>query len=209
VVWKDVFTARPNTFVRLLEEQAAITAEVTRALNDFVRTEDPERRQALAREASNLEHEGDAVRASILAQLQQSFVTPFDREDINSLSRAVDDIADYAENTIKEIDLYQVTVDDAIGEMVSNLRDAAVILHQAIQSLSGGRSEAQTLAQEAKRLENRMEALYRQAIAALMEYDDILYVIKLREVYRHLSNCADRVDNAGNIIVDIVVKEGA
>jgi predicted phosphate transport protein (TIGR00153 family) len=209
VIWRDVFTTRPNTFVRLLEEQARITADVTRALDAFVHTEEVSRRNALALEASNLEHEGDRVRADILSQLQQSFVTPFDREDINTLSRAVDDIADYAENTIKEIELYRVTVDRPIREMVINLRRAAEILHSAIELLGTGRAEAQALAQEAKRLENHMEALYRQAIADLARYDDILYVIKLREIYRHLSNSADRVDNAGNIIVDIVVKEGA
>ncbi|MGC8489932.1 MAG: DUF47 domain-containing protein [Clostridia bacterium] len=209
MIWRDVFTTRPNTFVRLLEEQARITADVTRALDAFVHTEEASRRDALALEASNLEHEGDRVRADILSQLQQSFVTPFDREDINSLSRAVDDIADYAENTIKEIELYRVTVDRPIREMVINLRRAAEILHGAIELLGTGRAEAQALAQQAKRLENRMEALYRQAIADLSRYDDILYVIKLREIYRHLSNSADRVDNAGNIIVDIVVKEGA
>jgi len=209
VIWRDVFAARPNTFVRALERQAEITAEVTRALDAFVHTTDPEERQDLAREASSLEHEGDRVRAGILVQLHQSFVTPFDREDINSLSRAVDDIADYAENTIKEIDLYRIQVDRSIQEMVSNLRRAAETLHRAICLLGTGRAEAQTLAQDAKRLENRMEALYRQAIADLAQHEDMLYVIKLREIYRHLSNSADRVDNAGNIIIDIVVKEGA
>ena len=209
MIWKDVFSAGPNPFIVTLERQAAVTTQVVEALYEFVQTTDPDRRTQLAVQASRLEHEGDRVRESVLTQLHQSFVTPFDREDINSLSRAVDDIADYAENTIKEIQLYDVEVDAFILDMVTNLRDAADTLHEAIQSLGSGWTKSQELAQRAKKLENRMEALYRQAIAHLAEHRDVLYVIKLREIYRHLSNSADRVDNAGNIIIDIVVKEGA
>lgn len=183
-------------------------AEVVQVLKQFVAAEDSRIQDELARQASELEHDGDQLRETLVGHLLQSLVTPFDREDINSLSRAVDDIADYAENTIKEIRLYGITPDSSIREMVATLADAGTAIRDAIQALSTDRLLAKQRAQDAKRLENRMEALYRQAIADLSQVDDLQYVIRLREVYRHLSNSADRVDNAANIVVDIVIKEG-
>ena len=206
--WREVFSSRPNPFIVGLAEQAAVMAEIVQVLKQFVAAEDSRVQDELARQASELEHDGDQLRETLVGHLLQSLVTPFDREDINSLSRAVDDIADYAENTIKEIRLYGITPDSSIREMVATLADAGTAIRDAIQALSTDRLLAKQRAQDAKRLENRMEALYRQAIADLSQVDDLQYVIRLREVYRHLSNSADRVDNAANIVVDIVIKEG-
>lgn len=206
--WREVFSARPSPFVVGLAEQAAVMAQVVQFLHQFVTSRDSRVKEKLARQASEWEHEGDRLRARLVGDLLQSLVTPFDREDINHLSRAVDDIADYAENTIKEIHLYGINPDSAIREMVATLAEAGKAIHEAIQALPSNRLLGQKRAQDAKRLENRMEALYRQAIADLSHVDDLSYAIRLREVYRHLSNSADRVDNAANVIVDIIIKEG-
>ena len=206
--WREVFSSRPNPLIVGLADQAAVMAQVVKVLHQFVTADDPRVREKLARQASEQEHEGDRLRARLVSHLLQSLVTPFDREDINRLSRAVDDIVDYSENTIKEIYLYGIIPDSAIQEMVATLGEAGTAIHEAIQALPANRLLSQQRAQDAKRLENRMEALYRQAIADLSQVDDLQYVIRLREVYRHLSNSADRVDSAANIIVDIVIKEG-
>lgn len=206
--WKDVFTAKASPLQRDLEESMAITRQLTEVLEKFVQEEDAGRQTVLAADADDLEHRGDQVRQRILDRLQRTFVTPFDREDVNDLSRAVDDIADYAENTIKELQLYQVQPDGFVRSMVETLRMATAHLEQAVRELAANRIHSAELARQAKAMENRMEGLYRQAIAHLATESDIHYLIKLREIYRHLSNAADRVDMAANVITSIVIKEG-
>jgi hypothetical protein len=94
--------------------------------------------------------------------------------------------------------------------MVSLLTDAAHEIHLAVQRLDEHPSVANDHAVRAKALENRVETVYREAIADLFrmprDVDHIVEMLKLREVYRHLSNAADRGDAAANVIGDIVVK---
>jgi len=91
------------------------------------------------------------------------------------------------------------------------LKDAAYEIFQAVQRLQKNPDVATEHAQRAKTLENRVESVYREAIADLFKGpEDVHHVVemlKLREVYRHLSNAADRGDEAADIIADIVVKK--
>ena len=95
--------------------------------------------------------------------------------------------------------------------IASLLKDAAYEIFQAVQRLEKNPAVATEHAQRAKTLENRVEGVYREAIADLFtgpeDVHHIVEILKLREVYRHLSNAADRGDEAGNIIADIVVKK--
>jgi uncharacterized protein Yka (UPF0111/DUF47 family) len=95
--------------------------------------------------------------------------------------------------------------------MVSLLRDATEEINRSVQHLKERPSVANDHAVRAKALENRVEAVYREAIAALFsgprDVEHVVEMLKLREIYRHLSNAADRGDEAANIIGDIVVKQ--
>jgi uncharacterized protein Yka (UPF0111/DUF47 family) len=157
-----------------------------------------------------LEKEADEVRRILIDELNRTFVTPMDREDIFALSRAIDDIIDYAYSTVDEMTLLHVTPTIHLQQMVTLLRDAAVEVHMAMVQLKEHPRVATEHAQRAKALENRVESLYREAIAALFdgpaEPERIVEMLKMREVYRHLSNAADRGDEAANIIGDVVVK---
>jgi len=95
--------------------------------------------------------------------------------------------------------------------MASLLKDAAYELYQAVLRLQKHPNVAIDHAQRAKALENRVEDVYREALADLFSGPEDLHhvveMLKLREVYRHLSNAADRGDEAANIIADVVVKK--
>ncbi len=94
--------------------------------------------------------------------------------------------------------------------IASLLRDAGFELLQAVDRLAEYPGVANEHAQRAKALENRVEDVYREALADLFHgAEDIKHVVRMlksREVYRHLSNAADRGDEAANIIADIIVK---
>ena len=203
---KDFFKPRQDNFVRLLIEQAEWTVKGLDALVAYM----GDGNLASANEVRRCEKEADEVRRILINELNRTFVTPMDREDIFALSRAIDDILDYAYSTVDEMAVLHVTPNSYLQRMVSLLRDAAEEVHLAMLRLKDHPGVATDHAQRAKALENRVESVYREAIGALFggpaDPEHIVEMLKLREIYRHLSNAADRGDEAANIINDIVVK---
>ncbi len=203
---KDFFKPRQDKFLRLLTEHAAKTLEGLQSLEEFVK--EPSEEQA--REIRQLEKEADELRRILIDELNRTFVTPMDREDIFALSRAIDDVMDYANSTVEEMVILAVESNAHLQRMVSLLQEATYEIHQAMLRLAEHPNVANDHAIRAKALENRVEHVYREAIADLFNGpDDIHHVmdmLKLREIYRHLSNCADRGDEAANVITDIVIK---
>jgi predicted phosphate transport protein (TIGR00153 family) len=202
----NFFKPRQDNFVRLLIEQSEWTVQGLEALLTYMRDAD----ETSANTVRKCEKEADEVRRILVDELNRTFVTPMDREDIFALSRAIDDILDYAYSTLDEMTVLHVTPNIYLQRMVSLLRDAANEVHLAMLRLKDHPGVAADHAQRAKALENRVESIYREAIAALFEGpadpEHIVEMLKLREIYRHLSNAADRGDEAANIISNVVVK---
>lgn len=202
-----LFKKKEEVFQNLIEQQAEITYNGLQLLEKYVTNPNPD----LAEQVSLKEGEADEVRRILIDELNRTFVTPFDREDIFALSRSIDDVLDYAYTTVNEMAVLNVTPTPYMQRIASLLRDAAYEIYLAVQRLPKHPSVAIDHAQRAKALENRVEAVYRDALADLFTgAEDIKHVVamlKKREVYRHLSNAADRGDEAANVISDIVVKK--
>ena len=205
--WRDILTGTDEVFGRLLVRQLEETAAMIGLVQLFIAEEDEAAGRDIAEDASRVEHRADAERRELMERLKQTFVTRFDREDINELSRAIDDIADYGENTIKEMRSYHVRSDAFIDAMVRTLAEAVSALSEAVTALTSDGGVSTNAALRAKSLENKMEAIYRSAISNLSDEPDVRELIKRREVYRHLSNAADRIDLAANVINSILVKQ--
>ena len=158
------------------------------------------------KKVKDIEREADELRRILIEELNQTFVTPFDREDIFGLSRAIDDIMDYADRTVDEMEIYELKPNRFIIDMIDILRKAARELSDAIRLIQKYPSIALEHATKAKALENEMEHAYLRSLSNLFKGSDTVYMLKMREIYRHLSNAADRGDEAANLIGDIVVK---
>jgi predicted phosphate transport protein (TIGR00153 family) len=198
---REFLRPRQDNFVRLISEQAAKTLEGMEALEEYMRNNSKE----AARRVMQTEKEADELRRILVDELNRTFVTPMDREDIFALSRAIDDILDYGDSTVEEMDILDVSPNNHLHRM-----DAANEIHMATLRLKDHPGVAYEHAMRAKALENRVETVYREALADLFSgpttCEHIVEMLKLRELYRHLSNSADRGDEAANVITDIVVK---
>ena len=204
--FKRLFKKQPNRFVLLLLQQTEYTVKGLEALQEYMDDPCKERAQII----TQMEKEADEVRRILIDELNRTFVTPMDREDIHALSRAIDDIIDYGYTTVGEMDILDVEPNNYLRRMVSLLRDAAREIHLSVQRLSDHPAVAEDHAVRAKALENRVETVYREALADLFhlprDLEHVVEMLKLREIYRHLSNAADRGDEAANVLTDIVVK---
>jgi len=203
---RGFFKPRQSNFVRLLMEQAEWTVEGIEALEAYMK----KRGEKHAERVKVAEKEADEVRRILIDELNRTFVTPIDREDIHALSRSIDDVLDYAYTTVGEMEILEVEPNDYLRRITSLLGDAAREILLAVQRLDDHPSVANDHAVRAKALENRVEQVYREAVADLFhqpqDVEHIVEMLKLREIYRHLSNAADRGDEAANTISDIVVK---
>jgi predicted phosphate transport protein (TIGR00153 family) len=200
------FKPQPNNFLKLLHDQASLTLKGLDLLKDYLNDQDP----AVARQLTVTEKEADEVRRILIDELLRTFITPIDREDIFTLSRAIDDVLDYAYSTVDEMEILKVYPTSHMRRIASLLRDAAYEIKLGVQRLEDHPRVASEHAQRAKALENRVEQVYREAVADLFSgpqnAEHVVQMLKMREVYRHLSNAADRGDEAANAIADIVVK---
>jgi predicted phosphate transport protein (TIGR00153 family) len=203
---REFFKPRQDKFLQLLIEQAEITLQGMDALESYMKKR-ADKHAVAVRQA---EKDADEVRRILIDDLNRTFVTPMDREDIFALSRAIDDVMDYAYSTIEEMQVLDVEPNDFLRRMVSLLQDAATEIHLAMLRLKANPGVASEHASRAKAMENRVERVYREAVADLFsgpeDIHHVMEMLKLREIYRHLSNCADRGDEAANVIHDIVVK---
>lgn len=190
-------------FYLLLEEQSRFLIDSVDALAAYAETMDPER----AEQVKTLEKEADKKRWELVQDLNKTFITPFDREDIYNLSKALDDILDYYKTTVNEMEIYRIDPSAELTSFVGLLQEGSGSIHEAVRCLKTDPASSMQNAMKAKKSENQVEALYRESVANLLNEDDIKHIIKMRELYRHLSNCADRIDQAADYICHILMKE--
>ncbi len=199
---KKPFSGSESPFFEFLARQSEKTLAGLEALWNYVEHGTKEN----ANLVRNIEREADELRRILVQELDQTFITPLDREDIYALSRAIDDVVDYANTTVDEMEIYEVKGNEHIKEMVNILRKSARELNDAVKILKDYPKIASEHAVKAKSYENQMEKAYHLALAELFRGTDTVYMLKMREIYRHLSNAADRGDEAANIISSIVMK---
>ncbi len=193
---------KKTDFYKLLLDQAEKTQDGLAALLEFINNPT----QEVGNDVSRLEGEADEIRRILIDDLNRTFVTPIDREDIFSLSRAIDDVLDYAETTVEEMLVLDIKPDAHIKQIVEILLEASNSVTLAVKNIKEHPGVCIEHVIKARKSEHKIERLYRLALADLFKTNDVIKILKTREVYRHLSNSADRVVAAANVISDILVK---
>ena len=217
-------------FYAMLIEQCGVTSQGTHALARFLSDGDA----ANGIEVRRLEHEGDRTKASNLETLHRSFATPMDREDFYDAIIAIDEILNYAKTSVREIEILEIEPDPQMAEMADLIDKGAQALLAGFRCLESDPATAGDFAEIARKTERATEKAYRRALAMLFDPEqqfeqlvrldaagasrevfdqrsvDTLIVVtqmlKRREIYRHLSNSADHVAHAAQVLEDIVNK---
>jgi uncharacterized protein len=203
--FKALTRSNDRRFVELLSKQADLTVRALQVLEKFGRAADGN--TELVEQLKDLEREGDAARRVLIDELLHTYATPFDREDLFALSRAIDDILDAANETAVELAMYRIGPPEGLNEIVKVLIEGSRHISAAVGELLDHPGVAAEHAVRAKRSENRIDSLYHQAVGRLFDSDaEMSQILKSREIYRHLKNSADRIDRAADEISVIVIK---
>ena len=215
-----VFPRMPN-FYRLIDEQCDQCVAGMEVFVAYMESGDAD----LADRVRAMEKEGDEIKARNIGILDNAFATPMDREDIYHAIISIDHILNYAKTTVREIEVLQCKPDAYMAEIAVLLLAGTVALQQGYAKLSTVPLEGEPGATHARKAERQIEKVYRRALAQLFDVDDVsgalndnepganarammrvIAIFKCRELYRHLSNGADRLAHAGDILHNIIVK---
>jgi predicted phosphate transport protein (TIGR00153 family) len=166
-------------------------------------------REKLAEEMHEVEHLADDATHSIMRRLNQTFVTPFDREDISGLASALDDCMDEMDEAAELIVLYKVEgLPDRVSEQVQVLQRCAELTAEAMPRLRSMDKLADYWV-EVNRLENQADKLHRKLLAQLFDdfAGDPVLLMKLKEIVEVLENAADSFEKVANMVETIALKE--
>jgi uncharacterized protein len=201
----QVFAPRDRVYFELFEEAGRNILEAAdlldRLLSGYPDSKD------LAREILECEHEGDRITHDIIQRLNQTFVTPIDREDILALASALDDIVDFTEEVADYLGLYRIEapMDQAI-KLAQVLKAAARQIAEAIPRLRGFH-DISGYTVEINRLENEGDRITREAVASLFDGGiDPMVVIRWKDLFERLEEAIDAAERVANILEGIVIK---
>jgi uncharacterized protein len=196
---------RVQRFYDLFEQQATILVSASVLLKEAL--DDMGNLPARQREIKDLERLGDKYTYETMRTLNETFVTPFDHEDISALAAGLDDILDYIEEIADTVNLYKIMViSRPASELADLLAQAVAQLEQAVGNLRSGKKDGEYII-EVHRLEDIGDSASRRAIAELFEGQrDPLEVIKLKDLYSLLEDALDRCEDVANVIENIAIK---
>jgi uncharacterized protein len=154
-----------------------------------------------------IEHNGDEITHQIFRKLNQTFITPFDREDIHQLCSTMDDVIDLIDAAASRFVLYRVTqVRHGTLELSRVLAAAAAELKEAIHAMESP-DKALHRVIEINRLENESDRICRTLIAQLFEEEkNPVEIIKWKEIFEVIETAVDKCEDVSNVIESVILK---
>jgi len=197
---------RDTKFFDLFADMASNLGEGARLLQktlvEFKEVEDR------VRQLKVIEHRGDEMTHEILTKLNQTFITPFDREDIYRLASSLDDVLDFIFAAGVRLVMYKITAaPPAASQLAGILVTQADQLAEAVTRLEKKHDHVLQNCVEINRLENEADQVARTAIGVLFDQEkDPISLIKLKELYEVLETATDKAEDAANVLEGVVLK---
>jgi len=207
-VFKFPFIPREEKFFGLFEQSAQNMVRTAQELKELVDTwEDTEEKVG---EIVELEHRGDTITHETMAQLNRTFVTPFDREDIALLIHRLDDVTDFIHAAADAMLVYKVgRPGPRVRELADIIVQATAEVERAVAQLRCRAELKQMLSRcvEINRLENMADRVFRSALAELFDdSSDVTHIIKWREIYEHMESATDRCEDVADVLEGVALK---
>jgi hypothetical protein len=196
---------RETKFFELFAELSIAMNEGARLLRSIL--EDPHDLEIRVEEMQDIEHRGDRAIHAIMTKLNQSFITPFDREDIHHLASSLDDVLDFMNTAATRLVMYKISQPTAAAaELAGILVLQSEELARGV-SLLEKNGKVMQHCDEINRLEDEADRVSREAIGALFENEkDPIQLIKMKELYEVLETATDKAEDAANVLEAIVLK---
>jgi len=196
---------RDPTFFEMFLRQSENVQEAAQAMVDLL--EHYDNPAAGADRVERFEHAGDTIAHDIITRLNQTFITPFDREDIHELSTRIDDVVDLLDAAATRLVTYHVTtIRPGVADLARVVMKASKEIVEAIRVLEH-QDHILVHCIEINRLENEADRVSRKLIADLFDQEtDPLQIIKWKEIIELLEFAADKSEDVANVIETVTLK---
>jgi predicted phosphate transport protein (TIGR00153 family) len=157
----------------------------------------------------DIEHRADETVHTIYEELNQTFITPIDREDITALASSLDNVLDMIDAAANRLHLYEVPApSEAMIDLSEVLVEATSALYKAVRMIRDKKraDEVERIAVEVNRLENVGDDLLNVSVAALFKDKDVVTILKSKEILEQLEQATDYCEDVANVLSDIVAK---
>ena len=196
-------------FYHFFEESADLIVKGAEELRK-IGSASPEERQAIFERVEQLEHECDNVTHKVYDELNKTFVTPFDREDIHMLASELDDIMDFMDESSKRCQLYKLTeIPQPMVKLIDILYESAIQIRNGVLLLkfTNKTAELRQSLMKVHECENQADTVFEQTLAKMFEEEkDAILVIKLKDIYASLERATDKCEAVANVLETILIK---
>ena len=204
---RELLIPHDKIYFDLFEKQAGVMKEAAWQL--VALTEDFTNVKEKRHEIEKLEHKGDQITHDIYKQLNSSFITPIDPEEISSLASTLDEVLDYIDGATEKMYYYNIGATDA------HMIELAKIIHMSTTEIEGAVKGIRSIKDpryieerciEVNRLENLADDVLAHAVTDLFKTDDAITIIKLKDIYEHLETATDYCEDVANVLSDIAIR---
>jgi uncharacterized protein len=205
------FVPKDDSFYPLFEEDTRILIKASELLKNLMQTNNLEERETIIRQIKDVEHDGDDVTHKIFQQLNKSFITPFDREDIQELASTLDDVVDFINGIGQRILIYKPKVYMPVFlEMAEIIYQCAIEIEISVHGLKNAARNKEKIIQSCINLntfENRADELHHIGLSEMFEQEtDTKELIKKKAILETLEKTVDKAEDVSDAVKTILVK---
>jgi len=207
----DRFKPKENKFFQLLHDMGEVTVTASELIIQCVQSKSHNEAVEFYKKIKEQERKADKIQNEIFEELNNTFITPFDREDINHLSSTMDDVMDLINSCAKRIMLYNPkTIPDSAVDLANLVHESAGYLLQAVEELDTFKKRPDKIKEYCSQLgviEKKADDVYEHFLIVLFEEEnDAIEVIKLKDILHELERATDAAEAVGKIIKTVIIK---
>jgi predicted phosphate transport protein (TIGR00153 family) len=204
----NIFQSNDSVFYRLLDLAAENNVKAAVLLNQLcTEYKDPEQ---IAKQIHDLENDGDKIAHKVFFEINKSFMTPIDREDLIALIHALDDVMDYIDESAADFDTYQVKKTTKVAEDMSGIiLQATQTINQVFPKLPNRKlfPEVEMAIVEINRLENEADILFKAALKSLYKNTkDPIDIMRLQAIYTSMEDATDSCERIASLLRGFTIK---
>jgi uncharacterized protein Yka (UPF0111/DUF47 family) len=204
---RELLIPKDKVFFDLFEKQAGVVKEAAWQLvaltEDF--TDVKQKRHAI----ELLEHKGDQITHDIYQQLNSTFITPMDPEEISKLASSLDEVLDYIDGATEKMYYYNIEgTDSHMIELAKIIHMSSIEIESAVKAIRSIKDPRyiEERCIEVNRLENLADDVLAHAVTELFKTTDAIAIIKLKDIYEHLETATDNCEDVANVLSDIAIR---
>ena len=204
--WFSWVKSNEKELLVILDGLAKKAVEASEAVYELL--QDPTNVEKI-KDVSRIETEADVLTRDIFSELNRTFITPLDREDMQRVASKIDDIIDFMDGIGARLLSYKITTSPPHAlEMAEELVKATKEVEYMVSKLSNVKNPKSMIehCRNTSEIEHKIDDLYRTAITELFESNDAIHIIKLKDIYETMETASDRCVDVADVIEDIVLK---